>query len=84
MGFNRELNFPLKMESSSRIWRLFTTIMGFTSLVPGFLSLGHWENEGEINKFTENYGLKQTRKLLSHFTQYQTETLLGFFAQLSL
>ena len=72
------------MESSSRIWRLFTTIMGFTSLVPDVLSLGHWENKGEINKFTENYGLKQTQKLLSRFTQYQTWTLLGFFAQLSL
>ena len=46
------------MESSSRIWRLFTTIIGFTSLVPDFLSLGHSGNKGEINKFTENFGRK--------------------------
>ena len=56
--------------------------MGFTSLVPDFLSLGHWENKGEFNKFTENYGLKQTQKLLSRFTQYQTWTMLGFLPNL--
>ena len=29
------------MESSSPIWRLLTTMLGFTSLVPDFPSIGH-------------------------------------------
>ena len=63
-------------ETNYMLTRFFTTValcrcLGFTSLVPDFLSLGHWVTKPKL-KFTENYGLKQTQKLLCRFTQYQT------------
>ena len=34
-------------------------------------------NKTELNKFTENYGLRQTQKFLRCFTQCQTKNILG-------
>ena len=36
-----------------------------------------WSNKTEIKKFTENNGLKQTRKFLRCLIQWQTENILG-------
>ena len=50
---------------------------GFCVTSPRLLFTRSWGNKAEINKFTENYGLNQTKKLLCCFAQCQTKNILG-------